>query len=346
MKRIIGGLLGMVFVTIVCLGFAGPAAPASVEDFYKKKTLTFIVTYAPGGGTDAAARVMSLQWPKVTGGKMVIRNMTGAGGMRAMNHIYKLKPDGLTLGYTDTSSTGLGPVLFKAPGIGYDITKFTYIAANVIMPNGIGLSPRLAAESIEDLQKMEGVKFGAHGIDIQAACAAVTIHLFGLKNARIVTGYGGMEETGLDLARGEIDAYSNSMQSITDHIKKKYVKKVILVYSRTRSPWFPDVPVPTERVKLTPEKESLYTVVVSAGSGKPIFAPPGLSKEKTEYLRGVFQKIFQMEDYRNRMKVRFPIMGPEFHATGEEYLKITKDALAMPEAERDKVIDLVKHYAK
>lgn len=345
-KVIIYVLLPLGLTAVIGLGYCGPVASDPIKDFYRNNTVSLVVTYGPGGGTDAAARIIGANWKAVTGGTMIVKNIVGAGGILGMNQIYNSKPDGLILGYTDNCSSLLGPVIFKSPGILFDATKFVYLGANAINPNGLGIAPH-SPESIEDFRKVKGLKFGAHGKDAAAAGSALMIELFGFKDAKIVSGYSGMEEEGLALARGEIDAYTNGMSSMTDHIKKGFVKKVVLVYSYERDPWFPNAPLPTELVKFTPEQEAMYKILISSGMGaKPIFAPPGLSKDKTEFLRLAFNKLFQLETYLSQMKVRFPVITPAFHKTGEEWTKMTKEVLTIPEAEKDKFINLVDKYYK
>jgi tripartite-type tricarboxylate transporter receptor subunit TctC len=347
MKKIICLLwLGVVGIMELNAWHCAMASSESAKDFYQKNMVSLVVTYGPGGGTDASARIMAANWKTVTGGTMMVKNVTGAGGIVGMNQVYSSKPDGLTLGYTDSASSLLGPVFFKNPGIRFDATKFVYLAANAIQPNGLGIAKGLAAESIEDLQKMTGLKFGSHGIDAQAAGSAMMIELFGLKDARIVGGYSGMEEEGLALARGEVDAYSNSMGSMDDHVKKGFVKKVVLVYGYKRNPWFPDAPLPMELVKFTREQDMLYRILFACRAAKPIFAPPGLPKDKTDFLRRAFERLFGLQTYLNQMKVRYPIIDPEFHMTGKGWAKMTEEVLAYPETEREKFIAIVNKYLK
>ncbi len=348
MKRVISNLVVMVIVAglLLGLGYAKSVGAESVSDFYKNNTVTLLVTYPPGGGTDFGARIISAYWNQVTGGTMIVKNMAGAGGMRATNYIYKLKPDGLTLGFTDTASTLLSPVIFKHPGIVYDAAKFTYLAATAIEPSGLGIAAGLPYESIQDLQKVKGLKFGAHGVDGQAAGCALMIELFKLKDAKIIPGYSGMSEMGLALRRGEIDAYSNSMASQTDHINKGFVKTAVLVYDRERSPWFPDTPTPVELVKLTPKQEQMYKILLASRSGKPIFAPPGLSAEKTQFIRTAFDNMFKIKPFVRQMKMRWKVMGPGFTQTGAQWAEMTKEVLAMPVDVRDDFIGLVKKYMK
>ena len=86
---------------------SGPAW--SVEDFYKGKTIRFIVGHAPGGGYDTYTRTTARHITKHFPGKPtpVVQNLTGAGGLIAGNYIYnKTKPNGLTVGVWNNQFCG------------------------------------------------------------------------------------------------------------------------------------------------------------------------------------------------------------------------------------------------
>src|SRR3954454_9755367 len=85
------------------------AAPASAQ-FYKDKTLTLLVNYASGGNADTEARVYQRHLSKYIPGQpsVIIRNVAGAGGATAMNHLglgIGLQADGMTVGYFTMSAT-------------------------------------------------------------------------------------------------------------------------------------------------------------------------------------------------------------------------------------------------
>jgi tripartite-type tricarboxylate transporter receptor subunit TctC len=88
--RISGALAGL------ALG-AATLAPCSahaqsVADFYKGRTVTMIVGGSPGGGFDTLARSIARHIVKhIPGNPNVIpRNMPGAGGLLAMEHLYNV----------------------------------------------------------------------------------------------------------------------------------------------------------------------------------------------------------------------------------------------------------------
>src|SRR5258708_20971921 len=79
------------------------ASPASAQ-FYKDKTLTLLINYAVGGNADTEARVYQRHLAKYIPGRpnVIIRNVAGAGGATAMNHLglgVALQNDGLTAGF-------------------------------------------------------------------------------------------------------------------------------------------------------------------------------------------------------------------------------------------------------
>ncbi len=67
---------------------AGGGAQA-VSDFYRGKTITIVVGFAPGGGFDTTARVLSRHLPNHIPGNpnIVVDNMEGAGSLIAANHL-------------------------------------------------------------------------------------------------------------------------------------------------------------------------------------------------------------------------------------------------------------------
>ncbi|HEX6174900.1 MAG TPA: hypothetical protein VF089_12855, partial [Candidatus Binatia bacterium] len=75
--------------------------PAGAQEFYKDKTIRFIVGYSAGGSFDLYTRVIARHFSKHVPGAptTLVENMTGASGIIAANHLYKIaKPDGLTVG--------------------------------------------------------------------------------------------------------------------------------------------------------------------------------------------------------------------------------------------------------
>ena len=87
---------------------AARAQDASLADFYRGKTVTFMINFTVGGSTDIEGRVWARHLRKHIPGQptVVVQNMGGAGGTIGTNWLAQVaRPDGLTLGYL-TGSTG------------------------------------------------------------------------------------------------------------------------------------------------------------------------------------------------------------------------------------------------
>jgi tripartite-type tricarboxylate transporter receptor subunit TctC len=86
------------------IGFAlliGASGTALGEEFYKGKTILFIVGLPPGGGYDTYTRAVARHIGKYIPGNpaSIVQNMVGAGSLVTAHYIYnKAKPDGLTVG--------------------------------------------------------------------------------------------------------------------------------------------------------------------------------------------------------------------------------------------------------
>src|SRR2546427_4148532 len=80
------------------------ARAASVEDFYKGKTIQFVVGGTAGGGYDTYTRLIARHFPQYVPGKpsAIVQNMPGAAMLIAANYTYNSAP-------AMERSSGIGP---------------------------------------------------------------------------------------------------------------------------------------------------------------------------------------------------------------------------------------------
>ncbi|HWO41383.1 MAG TPA: hypothetical protein VNO43_06225, partial [Candidatus Eisenbacteria bacterium] len=116
------------------LGFPGlflrPALGASDDAAaaLSNKTIRIIVGYSPGGGFDTVTRVIARHLSKHIPGnpRVIVSNMTGAGGAVAFNYVYsRATPDGLTWVASDGALV-LSKIL-GLPGPEFDVEKFPWL---------------------------------------------------------------------------------------------------------------------------------------------------------------------------------------------------------------------------
>jgi tripartite-type tricarboxylate transporter receptor subunit TctC len=90
----------------LAMAFAvAPAFPrVAAAESYPSRPITMIVPFPAGGGTDVVARILAERMKESLGQRIIIENVSGAGGSIGTGRVALAKPDGYTiqLGYTST----------------------------------------------------------------------------------------------------------------------------------------------------------------------------------------------------------------------------------------------------
>lgn len=300
-------------VSLVAISCAAPAPPKveTAADFYANNLVEIAVPFKAGGGSDYASRLFASYWSEVVpGGTMVVKNRPGGAGVVCANYVYEAKPDGLTLfGGINPGTCVIGPVFFEDPAVRFELAKFGWIGVIDGAPFALGVGANSPYESVEDLQKAEGIKFGGQAPKGGPATgAALAIDLLGLKDAHVVLGYGGGPETALAAAKGEVDCMVWETFVWLDEMAKGTLKKPLAIMDFERSDWFPDLPPIVELATLSPEQEKLLRLYTSIyWVPKAFGTTPGVPKDRLEFLRDAFDKIVATNAFVRQAKLRWPI---------------------------------------
>lgn len=318
-----------------------PAPSVSAADFYKDNTVTIVVGFKAGGGTDTAARLIAAFWPDVTGGTVKIKNMPGGEGVLAANTVYSAKPDGLTLGVYTIGSMA-GAALFKDPAVKFDIGKFSYMGLFGQEAEAFAVSSKLPYKSVAELQKVKGLKFGATGFKPEMGCSMV-IHLFKLPDGAVITGFPSGPEIGLACGKGELDGMVLSMSSIKAEIDKGFVKPMLTLDSK-RSPWYPDQPSIVELVKPTPEEQKLLDIYLPLVGGRLLFGPGDVPEDRVKFLRETLVKIVSSEGFKKLAEAYWKVVEPA--VPGGEVAATMAKLKAIPEADVTTFSKVVAKYVR
>jgi len=100
------------------------AAPLGAEEF-PTRPVTMIVVFAPGGATDAMARVAAAAMAKSLGQPVVVENVTGAGGTIGGARGAAAAPDGYTLTVGSLGSHAASGAIYR--NVAYDARQLTPI---------------------------------------------------------------------------------------------------------------------------------------------------------------------------------------------------------------------------
>ncbi len=142
------------------------AAPARAQGWQPDHPLSMIVAYAAGGGTDTAARLLARVLEKDLGQPVVVVNRAGAGGEIGFTELARAKPDGYTIGFTNTPTIVTVPIERQAR---FSLESFSFIANIVDDPGGLWVLTASPIKTLDDLlaearRRPGQVSYGTTGI--------------------------------------------------------------------------------------------------------------------------------------------------------------------------------------
>ena len=181
------------------------AALAAEPVSFKGRTITMVIGYAPGGGTDLSGRLIaSYLGSRLPGNPAVIvQNVPGADGLTEMNYfVQQVRPDGFTL--TMGSGSQSEPTHYRTPQAHFDPTRFAFIGG--VGRGGSALVITRDAEArLYDKSTPPVIMGSTSGAPRSNMEMAAWGKEFLGWNLKWVTGYRGTSDVFLALERGEID---------------------------------------------------------------------------------------------------------------------------------------------
>lgn len=208
------------------------------------KPIKLIVGFPPGGGSDAIARIISINLSQMWGQQVIIDNRGGAAGTIAADLVAKSPADGYTLGLAHVNALSIIPALGQK--MSYNATTdFTPIVLLGITPNILIANLNAPAKNVKDLvaymkQNPGKVSFGSAGNgSTQHLAYELFMHMSGTQALHIP--YKGSGPVLVDLMAGHINYTFETMGAATPHIQSG--KVIPMAQTRTkRSPAYPNVP--------------------------------------------------------------------------------------------------------
>jgi len=311
-------LLPLALGAIAAVVLAAPAAAQTGADFYKGKTVTYIVATSAGGGYDAYGRLVADFMQKhLLGSTFVVRNMPGAGHLIGTNAIYNSKPDGLTIG---TFNTGLiYNQLIGLKGARFDLTRMSWIGKAASDPRVFVIHAESPIKSFKDLRESrQTVNFATSGIGsasyVETKILADALSL----PVKIIAGYSGTEDM-MAMRRNEITGIIGSRSSFEDFVKNGYGRLIAQIGGGQK-----DVPQLASLIT-DPEGRAFVALIQSQGDLARLTAgPPGIPPDRLEALRTAYGKAFEDQELRARAEKLGRPIDP---AVGEEVATLVREAL-------------------
>ncbi len=183
----------------------GLPAQAQTVDF-KGKTITMVIPFGVGGGSDVWGRFNATLLQKHLPGQpaVVVKNQPGGGSVSGANlFAATAKPDGMTV--LGTSGSTQFPYLLGESHVKFDYKDWIPVLA---APTGGAayISSKLGVKSLKELDKLKGVKmhYASQGLTSLDLVPLLGFRLLGL-DVQHVTGFPGRGEGRLAFERGEMN---------------------------------------------------------------------------------------------------------------------------------------------
>jgi tripartite-type tricarboxylate transporter receptor subunit TctC len=318
-------LRAALFVGVAVFGATGAAWAQNADaEFFRGKTINYIVATGPGGGYDTYGRLLTRFMAKyMPGTTFVVRNIPGAGNIIGVNTIYRARPDGLTFGIFNTGL--IYSQMLKMEGVQFDLAKMSWIGKMADEGRTLVLATKSGLDSIDDLiSAKEPIFLASSGVgaasDIEMRLLQKMLRL----NVRLITNIVG-GETQLSMLRGEVAGVLEAASSQAEFVKQGNATYVLSITGAQSA--LPGVPTARDFVT-NGEHLRLITLVENiAQLGRPTAGPPGIPAGRLEVLRDAFMKaVNDPELLAQARRMNIPILP----ARGDEAARALPAILAQP----------------
>jgi tripartite-type tricarboxylate transporter receptor subunit TctC len=316
-----------------------PVDAESVADFYRGRSVDFVVGSGAGGGYDIYARLLARRMGEHIPGKptLIVKNVVGGGGIRASNLLYNVSPrDGSVI-------ANVSRAMITAPVLGieaakFDANMFTWFG-NLTGEDSVCVAWHTAqVKTWDDLKKTKLIVGTAAPGTSTYTFPALLKNMFGAR-FDLVTGYPDASQTVLAMERGEVQGicqtYSTIKATHPSWIKDGTVN-VLTVVGLRRNAELPDVPAAAEFATTKEQQRIIKLVLGPELIGRPVFAPPALPSDRVAALREAFMattkdRQFLADAARQNLEIA-PTGGQEIQELVADILSAPPDMVTKAKA--------------
>jgi tripartite-type tricarboxylate transporter receptor subunit TctC len=258
------------FAAVAVLAFAQPCIAQS----YPVKPVRFVSPYAPGGGTDAMARVLAQKLTDALGKQVYVENRPGGGGIVGTELVAKAAPDGYTILLGSKGPLTVNPALYaKLP---YDTVRdLAPISLISIVPALLAVHPSLGVKTVKDLVALARAHPGQ--LTFSSSGNGGTGHLAGEQFAALAgvkmvhVPYKGTGPATTALLSGEVSLSFGNMIALMPFVESGRLR-ALAVTSAKRVGAAPRLPTVAEAGLPGYEYVAWYGVLAPAGTPREVVA--------------------------------------------------------------------------
>ncbi|AVO50439.1 ABC transporter substrate-binding protein [Melaminivora suipulveris] len=269
----------------IALAALTAALPATAQDKFPAKPISFVVPFPPGGPTDAMARILATELTRELGQSVIVDNRAGAGGNIGADAVARANPDGYTIMFGTSGPLAINQSLYK--GLKYDPrTSYEPVISVGYLPNILVVRPNLGVNNVQELIAKDKadpgkLNFASSGNGASSHLAGVLFN--GLAGTKLVhVPYRGTGPALNDLLAGQVDMTFTDILTALPYIKGGKVKPLGVATAK-RSSALPELPTIGEQGGT---ELKAYDVSVFFG----VVAPKGTPADRINVLNQAFSR--------------------------------------------------------
>jgi len=226
---------------------APPLATAHAQS-WPTRPVRIVLPFAAGGGTDVMTRVIAEHLGRHLGQRVLVENITGAGGVIGTERVARSEADGYTFLLATMNVVSINPALYR--GLAFDISA-EFVPVSLLLETGhlIVANPRASFTTLAGLR--DAAMARPRTITFASAGIGTSTHLYG-ELFRHVTGaeivhvpYRGNSPALADVIAGHVDVMFDQVPNSADHVRAGRVRG-LAVTTPERLPFASDVPTAAE----------------------------------------------------------------------------------------------------
>jgi tripartite-type tricarboxylate transporter receptor subunit TctC len=294
------------------------ALQAAAQEPYPSRPIRMVVGYAPGGGTDVMARLLSARMSETLGQSVFVENKPGNSGILAAGQVAKSAPDGYTLMMGVVSLNAIQPSLVA--DLPFDPVKdFAPVNLTASVPHFIVVHPSLAVNSVKEL--IAYAKANPGKISYPSAGNGTTPHIAG-EMFRAMTGtdmvhvpYKSTGQSMPDLLAGRLQVGFDTLPTTATYVRQGKLRALAVTGAR-RLADFPNVPT----------VEEAGVPGYRFGTWYGVFAPAGTPATIVQKLHAEIAKALQSPE----IHAKFAEMGVDdtVTRTPEDFAALVRSDIA------------------
>jgi tripartite-type tricarboxylate transporter receptor subunit TctC len=286
------------WIAAVAMAALAGVAPATGEEFYAGKQITYIVGAGVGGGYDLQARVTARHLSKHIPGhpSIVVQNMPAR--IAAANHMFLTAPkDGTHIALIQRGML-LAKLIYPA-GVRFEIEKFNWLGSlnsEVAVTLAWHTAPHKTAQ---DLFEKELIVGGITGVDPETTPRLYNA-LIGTK-FKVVTGYNSTAQIALAIERGEVQGIADwswsSVKAVRPHWLRDKSVTLLMQGALVSEPELGNLPNALDFVKDAGDRKVMELHFTQKSAARPVITAPEVPPERVAILRKAFAALAHDDEF-------------------------------------------------